>query len=403
MPVAGMSRSATGFAESAPASTDQLDVACITTLEGLHGLRSAWQRLEQADGRNTTAFQSYDWCAAWADAFVPSSAKIELCIVTLQHLGEPVCILPGMICIENGPRIFRALSQPYAQYSDILCHPNWRTPAVLDALHDALKTMASIDVIYLRHVREDSFAHQFATRHMQPTGYSEAAPAMELSAFASEQDYLARYTKVQRRRRKKIANAIEKLGPLSFTSHTRSETFDNLLDNIIGHKQSWIAERGLYSTPLNDARLLTFLRLLSRREAPRLVPVITSLTAGGRPVSHELGLRYRGRHCAFITGHDPELTNLSPARLHMDRSQRQALADGVSTFDLMVPGDPYKSSWSCRSVAVADHASPLTARGKLHCATYIRLLRPIARKLYLHTPAALRQRAMSLLQALGAK
>jgi CelD/BcsL family acetyltransferase involved in cellulose biosynthesis len=64
-------------------------------------------------------------------------------------------------------------------------------------------------------------------------------------------------------------------------------------------------------------------------------------------VSHELGLRYRGRHCAFITGHDPELTNLSPARLHMDRSQRQALADGVSTFDLMVPGDPYKSSWSC--------------------------------------------------------
>jgi hypothetical protein len=86
--------------------------------------------------------------------------------------------------------------------------------------------MASIDVIYLRHVREDSFAHQFASRHMQPTGYSEDSTAMELSAFASEQDYLARYTKVQRRRRKKIANAIEKLGPFSFTSHTRVRTFE---------------------------------------------------------------------------------------------------------------------------------------------------------------------------------
>jgi CelD/BcsL family acetyltransferase involved in cellulose biosynthesis len=108
--------------------TGQLDVACITTLEGLHALRECMATARTGRRPQHTAFQSYDWCAAWADAFVPSSAKIELCIVTLQHLGEPVCILPGMICIENGPRIFRALSQPYAQYSDILCHPNWRTP-----------------------------------------------------------------------------------------------------------------------------------------------------------------------------------------------------------------------------------------------------------------------------------
>lgn len=334
---------------------------------------------------------------------MPSSPDVELCIVTLQHLGETVCILPGMICVEGGPRIFRALSQPYAQYSDILCHPQWRTPAVLDKLLDALKAVASIDVVYLRHVREDSFAHQFATRCLKPTGYTETAPAMDLSAFAGEEDYLARYTKVQRRRRKKIANAIEKLGPVEFTSHTSGEAFNTLLGNIIGHKQLWIAERGLHSTPLNDPRLLAFLEQLSRRDTPGLVPVITSLTAGGRPVSHELGLRYKGRHCAFITGHDPELTSLSPARLHMDRSQRQALTDGVSTFDLMVPGDPYKASWSSLTVAVADYAAPLTLRGKLYCLTYIRLLRPLVRTIYLRMPQALRQRAMSLLQVFGAK
>lgn len=404
MPVSGVTQvSGLVCGASVAATTDGLVASCITTLDGLHALREPWQNLERLDDRSILAFQSFDWCAAWADAFLPSSPDVELCIVTLQHLGETVCILPGMICVERGPRIFRALSQPYAQYCDILCHPQWRTPAVLDKLLDALKALARIDVVYLRHVREDSFAHQFATRCLKPTGYTEVAPAMDLSAFAGEEDYLARYTKVQRRRRKKIANTIEKLGPVEFTSHTSGEAFNTLLGNIIGHKQLWIAERGLHSTPLNDPRLLAFLEQLSRRDTPGLVPVITSLTAGGRPVSHELGLRYKGRHCAFITGHDPELTSLSPARLHMDRSQRQALTDGVSTFDLMVPGDPYKASWSSHTVAVADYAAPLTLRGKLHCLTYIRLLRPLVRAIYLRMPQALRQRAMSLLQVFGAK
>lgn len=403
MPVSGVTQVSSRISGASLAATGGLVASCITTLDGLHALRGAWQNLEQADDRSILAFQSFDWCAAWADAFVPSDSNVELCIITLQHLGETVCILPGMICVEGGPRIFRALSQPYAQYSDILCHPQWRTPAVLDKLHDALKSLASIDVVYLRHVREDSFAQQFAARHLKSTGYTETAPAMDLAAFAGEEDYLARYTKVQRRRRKKIANAIERLGQVEFASHTGGEPFNSLLGNIIGHKQLWIAERGLHSTPLHDPRLLPFLTQLSRNETASLMPVITSLTAGGRAVSHELGLRYKGRHCAFITGHDPELTGLSPARLHMDRSQRQALADGVSTFDLMVPGDPYKASWSSHTVTVADYAAPLTMRGKLHCLTYIRLLRPLLRAIYLRMPPALRQRAMSLLQVFGAK
>jgi CelD/BcsL family acetyltransferase involved in cellulose biosynthesis len=147
------------------------------------------------------------------------------------------------------------------------------------------------------------------------------------------------------RHRNKIAAAIGKLGDISFDADKSGPGYKELLHSVVGNKQAWIAERGLISLPLAHPKLMDFLLALgSSPTAAALQPVFTTLKAGERRISHQLGLRYRGRHCAFISGHDPELTGLSPARLHMDQSQRLALADGMDTFDLMVPGDAYKAS-----------------------------------------------------------
>lgn len=384
-----------------------LSFECITTLDGLAGLRRDWLALEADCPDCASLFQSHDWCMAWAETFVPHDDHHELFVIALRNADRLVCVLPAMVCRKSGVRILRTLSEPYAQYSDILCHPGWQTDATLDILLEAIASSRIADVIHLRHVREGSFAGRFVRRHLTPTGYRETAPFMDLSAFDSEKAYLARYTKVQRRRRKKIAAAIEKLGNVSFEAHTAGSEYEELVRNAVGNKQVWIAERGLYSLPLTDPRLVNFLLALARRRGGAgLQPVITTLKAGGRCISHEVGLRYHGRHCAFITGHDPDLTDLSPARLHMDRSQRLALSDGMHTFDLMVPGDPYKASWSSGAINVEDYAAALTMRGWLHCTLYIRLLRPLARLAYRHAPAWARLKAlkaMSMVQALAAK
>lgn len=385
-------------------TTAKLTARCITTLQELEALRADWLALEAACNDSSLVFQSHDWCHAWASAFLGEPGSPQLCIVTVRQSGKLVALLPAMICVESGPRILRVLSEPFAQYGGILCHPAWRTDAVLDAIFAAIKSHGAVDVIYLRHVREDSVAARFAARYLAPSGYRETAPYMDLSAFDGDEAYQARYTKVQRRRRKKIAAAISKLGEISFHSHKSGSDYDELLRSVVGNKQVWIAERGLISVPLAHPKLVDFLLALGASPAgAALQPVVTTLKAGERCISHELGFRYRGRHCAFITGHDPELTDLSPARLHMDQAQRLALADGMDTFDLMVPGDAYKASWSSGEVKVADHAAPLTSRGWLHCTVYIRFLRPLARLAYRHTPAWLRQAVMPLVQALCAK
>ncbi len=172
---------------------------------------------------------------------------------------------------------------------------------------------------------------------------------------------------------------------------------------MLNFKQMWIAERGLHTSALRSTQMTAFLTSLSQRDGSRVKTVLSELKAGDRSISQELGLRYMGRHCAFITAHDPELTDLSPARLHMDRSQRLALADNIATFDLMVPGDAYKASWSSGTVSVSDFALPLSLRGVIHYTIYIRILRPMLRSAYLRAPGFIRQKTASLVKLITRK
>jgi CelD/BcsL family acetyltransferase involved in cellulose biosynthesis len=116
--------------------------------------------------------------------------------------------------------------------------------------------------------------------------------------------------------------------------------------------------------------------------------VVTSvLTAGGKPISWEIGLRFKGAHFGFITAHDVTMTDASPARLHMDLAQRRALADGMKVFDLMVPMDPHKQSWSNAIMPVHDFQMPLSAKGWLYGLIYVERIRPALRKFYYQAPA----------------
>jgi CelD/BcsL family acetyltransferase involved in cellulose biosynthesis len=389
-----------GVANGKPAAAQLIEVTRISSLADLAALGDDWKSLEIRLADSQLVFQSHDWCSAWAETFMEEPSPYTLCVLVARRAGQTSAILPAMVEDRHGLKVLRWLSEPYAQYGGILLAPGEDEATIAAAFFDACTAQKDIDLLHLRHIREDTFAWTFAEAHVKPSGYRETAPYMDLSAFADDAAYQARYTKIQRRRRKKISNAIGQLGTLSFTKHNNGEDFDRLCSQVIGHKQAWIAERGLHTTALHCPRLCAFLRSLSHRKDSTIATVLTETKAGDRSISQELGLRYNNRHCAFITAHDPALTGLSPARLHMDRSQRLALADGMDIFDLMVPGDAYKASWSSGAVEIADFARPLTIRGRLHHLVYIRTLRPLLRALYQHSPGALRQKAMSAVKVL---
>jgi CelD/BcsL family acetyltransferase involved in cellulose biosynthesis len=64
----------------------------------------------------------------------------------------------------------------------------------------------------------------------------------------------------------------------------------------------------------------------------------------------------------------------------------------MQIFDLMIPGDPHKQSWSNGRVAVHEFHAPLSMAGMIYGHGYISLLRPIVRRFYHSAPAAIRTR-----------
>jgi CelD/BcsL family acetyltransferase involved in cellulose biosynthesis len=252
------------------------------------------------------------------------------------------------------------------------------------------------DAIWLRHVRADATAQPFLQKSFERIGQGAGAPFMDLTQFPTEAEYLARYDKPQRKRRRQIRRALEQNGALSFEVHAQGSGFTRGIAEAIPQKRRWLSQRGLLSRPIFSSWLESFLNALATDTTGRLKPVCSILKAGDRAVSYEIGLRYRGRHYCFITAHDVALTDESPARLHMDYAQRSALKEGCKAFDLMVPLAPHKTSWSSGHVAVNDYWLPLSPAGRV-AGVLFKTLRPAARALYYKTPEALRRAACALI------
>ena len=287
-----------------------------------------------------------------------------------------------------GPlNVLRWMSEPHSQYGDVLVAKGHCPTAWLGATTGFLRKLKDIDIIRLRHVRKDAAAAIYLDAHFRNARVDELAPWLDLKAFADEAAYDARYSSSQRKRRKKIRKSLEdEFGPVTFEVLTEVPLATAAVRDAITEKCQWIDERGRQNRVLCCPNLPAFLESLLRTRQGTAQLVVSRLCAGGRPISWELGIRYGAVHFCFITSHVNALTNFSPARLHMDFSQRQAIKDGMARFDLMVPNDAYKDSWCSARMATQDYHLPLSPAGRAYGSIYLETLRPHMREAYYRMP-----------------
>ena len=365
-------------------------LSMVTTIAALEQLSADWRDLHSACAHPHGVFQSADWCLIWARIYARPELGIEPCVITGYQDGALVFLWP-LMKVKHGPlTILRWLSDPFAQYGDVVVRPGTDARPWCRGAMDLLRQLKGIDCLRLRHVREDSAVHPFLAEHFHEDGEADTAPFLDLTAYPTEAEYDKRYTREQRKRRGKIKKSLSAMGAVDFQMLPPGSLMDRAMDQAVVQKRQWLDERGLYSKPLHCPYLEPFLRELSRNAGGAVSLVTSCLKAGDRPVSWEIGLRCGKSHFGFITAHDTSLTDASPARLHMDMSQRQAIRDGMGIFDLMIPGDPHKQSWSNGRMTVREYHAPLSLAGRLYGFGYLSLLRPLARRFYYSAPASLR-------------
>jgi len=372
---------------------NNLSIKILKNTQDMIEFESAWRKLEKQVAKPSNVFQSYDWCLSWVRTCTPDNDCYDVHIVTVSNGDQCLLIWPMMTMCSGPFHILRWLSEPYSQYGDVLARDDKNLNPCLELAWQQLNDHPYADSIRLRHVREDATVAKFINQHARPGSHIDYAPFLEIAKFPTEAAYDNRYTKTQRRRRKRIHKALEQFGSLDFSTASKGKKFLHTLKNAITGKRTWLAERGLYSKPLISDELEPFFIDLSKT-AKTLATTASQLNAGDREVSYEIALRYQNHHFAYITAHDARLTDISPGRLHMDMSQRAALRNGLNTFDLMVPAAPHKKTWSNNSVQTRDYFIHLNARGAIYTKTYLEFLLPMIRKIYHSAPASVRRKIM---------
>jgi CelD/BcsL family acetyltransferase involved in cellulose biosynthesis len=387
-------RSTHGMPQAIPAATPLLRVvppatrlSVVSDPAQFAALESSWRQLEASSPDRSNVFQSFDWLSNWAHVYGGSSATAGLHVV-LGHRGSRLVFAWPLMRTKAGPlTILRWMSEPVSQYGDILLDTSEDAETwMADALTE-LRQTPGIDALRLRHVRADAAAAPFLQRYFRDSRMPEQAPWLDLSVFADEAAYDARYNAVQRKRRKKYRKSLEDaVGPVVFEILRPGLATDQAIEHAVSLKSEWIEQRGRHNQVLNCEEVKAFFKRLARRQSDTVQLVVSALTAGGKPVSWEIGLRQRGVHYAFLTSHVIDMEEFSPARLHMDLAQRLAIKNGIKSYDLMVPSDAYKESWSSHRCATADYHLPLSARGWVFGVIYLEQLRPVLRKAYYRMP-----------------
>jgi CelD/BcsL family acetyltransferase involved in cellulose biosynthesis len=365
--------------EGAPASAT---LSLVTSLAALRDLADKWRDLEVNTMQTTSVFQSFDWTVAWAETYAIANSGKSLHILAGYDDNELVFVWPLMRVSRFGISILTWMTDPFGQYGDVLVRKSHCPKQWINGATSFLKRLRDVDILRLRHVRDDSHVADFAKSKLFDGRMTEMAPYLDLSQFQNEEAYDARYTSVQRKRRKKIKKGLEEMGAVSYARLPNGVLADKAMKQAIDEKNQWLAERGRMNRVLGCPGHLEFLKALSRRFGGSVEVIVSELKAGNTPVSWEVGFRYGGRHFAYITSHVNALTDYSPGRLHMDLSQRDALKNGMTAFDLMVPNDAHKESWSSHKVATNDYYLPLSLKGAVFGHGFIRTVRPILRHIY---------------------
>ncbi len=365
-------------------------VQILTNLHHISQFEKEWRQLEDRCAKPTNVFQTYDWCSNWVKSCASDNDCYKIYIVTITQNNKCVLIWPMMTTCSGPFHILRWLSEPYSQYGDVLLDPSCNTQEVLNLGFAQIKSHPKANSVRFRHVREDAYIADFLKQHAQPDNHIDYAPCLEIEKFPTEKAYETRYNKSQRRRRKRIRKSLEKFGPVDFSINSKGTKFLNTLKLAITEKRTWLKERGLYSKPIMSDDLETFFTNLA--ENGQTVETRAShLAAGEKDASFEIGLRFKNYHFGYITAHNAHLTDLSPSRLHMDLSQRSAINDGLDTFDLMVPSDPHKKTWSSTRVQTRDYFTDLNFMGIVYDVGYLKVVRPSVRWLYLRAPSNIRR------------
>ena len=315
--------------------SSDLDLALLTKADawGLlkqPGFRTEWLSLYERCPW-ATAFQHYDFVAAWFGAY---GSMFQPIIISGRNRAKQ---LTGLLVLAATPAddIVVAGSRQ-AEYQVWLAEPSTNDSFIRQALariRPHLKN-GSLTFQYLPAGTPltpfDDWVQRCATLETLPRPLMDTTP-----------ETLADTLKIK----KKKLNQLAKVGEINFVRLTDRAAFERLIDEIIVFYDLRQGAIGGDPPFTRDPYKRGF--HLALMESPDLLHV-TMLTVGPTVAAAHIGVSGRGVVHLGIIAHTPFLSQHSPGRIHLKLMAQEMAADGFSYCDLTPGDDAWKEMFASR-------------------------------------------------------
>lgn len=354
-------------------------------------IKDQWMDLEERS-RGTHVFQSFELSMHVLNIVEPTQngTYYVICVFDADKL---VGLLPLTVWAKKGRKILTGFSEPYQQYTEMLCDPECDPKQIFDHIESCFKACGA-DYVHLGQVRHDGPLFAGCESSFDHSEEQKAAPFVDLSQWDS---YDAYYNHLKRATRKRIRNGynrLERLGALDHVHGSTPELLTGVIDRSYEGRVEWQRRLGLTSRAFQDEGFRAFLDQFKNAQDSNLKVVAFCFMLDGTPSAEQWGFVYDGCYYAYISYWDPERATAGPGKLHLGEVIKSCYELGLKRVDFLIPSVQYKMLYATGEVEASDFIKPLNFKGYLFANVWLKQIRPRLKAIVQAMPTEQRKKIM---------
>jgi CelD/BcsL family acetyltransferase involved in cellulose biosynthesis len=180
-----------------------------------------------------------------------------------------------------------------------------------------------------------------------------------------EDYYAAKRSASTRKTERRKLRQLEEHGPVRSVDAATPASAALTVSTLITQKAAFFARLGVENIFARPGYRDFYLALATDPGLRSLVHV-GRLEVGPAIAAANVGLRFGDCYFLILSSYDDgALARLGPGRVHLQELIKQAIAEGLRSFDFTVGDEPYKLDWADRKLILHDHLAAATSGGFL--------------------------------------
>ena len=335
----------------------------------LAAVEAEWRRFERTC--DCTAFQTFDWLAAWKRHVGERRGARPVIIVGRFAAGDIALIAPLCLMRRYSAQQLGWLGQDLCDYNAPLLAADFSQRATredfLTAWHELQVHMQCEPLLRHDCIELEKMPEWIGTQP-NPFMHLDVAPNRSSAHLAHlgadwEEFYRARRSSATRRRDRSKLRHMSQFGDVRFVTATDSADACRTLEILMEQKGRALARKGVADIFAAPGQREFFLDLASNPKTRHLVHVsrieIGNICAAAN-FGVVLGDRYYHVFASYVDG---EVAHYGPGALHLRELMAYAIKRGLTCFDFTIGDEQYKLDWCDTALKLYDYTATTTWRG----------------------------------------